>query len=221
MPVSRSARSGSPPWPLPAGLMRRPILVPRIAGISVSAATIVARTDSAAPIAGPYRNEMPSSIIPSIAITTTMPANSTPSRPSSFSVSSAIVLTLAGSTSPAPLRNWICANVILPSWDTGAPRANGSPTASTSGDFSIVAIVRSISERVTTRIRLIGGGAEGLGEDVSPYEGEEDTLHAAGPVLPLAGEWTLGSLCARLAELDQWPAPPQWDVARPWRNWAF
>jgi L-alanine-DL-glutamate epimerase-like enolase superfamily enzyme len=76
-------------------------------------------------------------------------------------------------------------------------------------------------ERVTTRIRLIGGGAEGLGEDVSPYEGEDDTLHAAGPVLPLAGEWTLGSLCARLAELDQWPVPPQWDVARRWRNWAF
>jgi L-alanine-DL-glutamate epimerase-like enolase superfamily enzyme len=76
-------------------------------------------------------------------------------------------------------------------------------------------------ERVTTRIRLIGEGAEGLGEDVSPYEGEEDTLHAAGPVLPLAGEWTLESLCSRLAELDQWPVPPRWDPARRWRNWAF
>jgi L-alanine-DL-glutamate epimerase-like enolase superfamily enzyme len=76
-------------------------------------------------------------------------------------------------------------------------------------------------ERVTTRIRLIGGGAEGLGEDVSPFEGEEDTLHVAGPVLPLAGEWTLGSLCSRLAELDQWPVPPRWDPARRWRNWAF
>ena len=76
-------------------------------------------------------------------------------------------------------------------------------------------------ERVTTRIRLIGGGAEGLGEDVSPYEGEDDTLHVIGPVLPLAGEWTLGSLCDRLAELDQWPVPPQWDMARWWRNWAF
>jgi hypothetical protein len=69
-------------------------------------------------------------------------------------------------------------------------------------------------ERVTTRIRLIGGGAEGRGEDVSPFEGEDDTLHAIGPVLPLAGEWTLGSLCERLAELDQWPVPPQWDMAR-------
>ena len=76
-------------------------------------------------------------------------------------------------------------------------------------------------ERVTTRIRLLGGGAEGLGEDVSPYEGEDDTLHVIGPVLPLAGEWTLGSFCDRLAELDQWPVPPQWDMARWWRNWAF
>jgi L-alanine-DL-glutamate epimerase-like enolase superfamily enzyme len=76
-------------------------------------------------------------------------------------------------------------------------------------------------ERVTTRIRLAGGGAEGIGEDVSPFEGEDDTLHVARPALPLAGEWTLESFCDRLAELDQWPVPPGWDVARRWRNWAF
>ena len=76
-------------------------------------------------------------------------------------------------------------------------------------------------ERVTTRIRLRGAGAEGLGEDVSPYETEDDTLHVAGPVLPLAGEWTFGSLCEHLAGLDQWPVPPSWDVARRWRHWAF
>jgi hypothetical protein len=76
-------------------------------------------------------------------------------------------------------------------------------------------------ERVTTRIRLLGQGAEGLGEDVSPYEGEDDTLHVAGPVLPLAGEWTLGTFCEHLAQLDQWPVPPRYDAARRWRNWAF
>jgi hypothetical protein len=76
-------------------------------------------------------------------------------------------------------------------------------------------------KRVTTRIRLSGGGVEGLGEDVSPFEDEDDTLHVAGPVLPLAGEWTLESLCDRLAELDQWPVAPRWDPARRWRNWAF
>jgi hypothetical protein len=76
-------------------------------------------------------------------------------------------------------------------------------------------------ERVTTRIRLLGGGMDGRGEDVSVFEDESDSLHVAGPALPLAGEWTLGSLCERLAELDQWAVPPQWDVARRWRNWAF
>jgi hypothetical protein len=76
-------------------------------------------------------------------------------------------------------------------------------------------------ERVTTRIRLLGAGTDGLGEDVTPFEGEDDSLHVAGPVLPLAGEWTLGALCDRLAELDQWSVPPQWDAARRMRNWAF
>ena len=76
-------------------------------------------------------------------------------------------------------------------------------------------------ERVTTLVRLLGGGEQGLGEDVSPFEGEDNTLHVAGPVLPLAGEWTLESFCDHVAALDQWPVPPQWDAARRWRNWAF
>jgi hypothetical protein len=79
-------------------------------------------------------------------------------------------------------------------------------------------------ERITTRVRLVGGGAEGVSEDVSPFEHEDDTLHVTQPALPLAGEWTLGSLCARLAELrdDQWPIPPRWgEMAQRWRSWAF
>ena len=76
-------------------------------------------------------------------------------------------------------------------------------------------------QRVTTVIRLLGGGAEGLGEDVSPFGEEDNTLHVARPELPLAGEWTLGELCAHLAGLDQWPLPVEYDVAKRWRNWAF
>lgn len=76
-------------------------------------------------------------------------------------------------------------------------------------------------QRVTTRIRLSGGGAEGRGEDVSPYESEDDTLHVMGPVLPLAGEWTLESFCDHVATLDQWPVEPRWEPARRWRQWAF
>jgi hypothetical protein len=75
--------------------------------------------------------------------------------------------------------------------------------------------------RVTTRIRLVGGGADGRGEDVSPFEDEADTLHAANPALPLAGDWTLESFCDHLAEIDQWPVPPRWAPMARWRNWAF
>jgi L-alanine-DL-glutamate epimerase-like enolase superfamily enzyme len=76
-------------------------------------------------------------------------------------------------------------------------------------------------ERVTTLVRLTGGGAEGLGEDVSPFQDEAPTLHVLAPELPLTGEWTLEAFCDRLAETDQWPIAPEWDAARRWRNWAF
>ena len=76
-------------------------------------------------------------------------------------------------------------------------------------------------ERVTSMVRLSGSGTDGLGEDVSPYEGEDDTLHVTTPELPLTGEWTLESFCDQLAGLDLWPLPPHWDGARRWRNWAF
>jgi hypothetical protein len=76
-------------------------------------------------------------------------------------------------------------------------------------------------ERVTTLVRLQGAGAEGLGEDVSPFRDEGVTLHATQPDLPLAGDYTLGEFCAHLAEVDQWTAAPEWEPMRRWRNWAF
>jgi hypothetical protein len=79
-------------------------------------------------------------------------------------------------------------------------------------------------DRVTTRVRLQGAGEEGLGEDVSVMPGEADesnTLHGMGPVLPLAGEWTLGSFCEHLAGTRQWREEPQWEPMKLWRNWAF
>jgi hypothetical protein len=76
-------------------------------------------------------------------------------------------------------------------------------------------------ERVTTLVHLRGDGAEGVGEDVSPYEGEDDTLHVAAPELALEGEWTLESFCDHIAHRDQWPVAPRYEMARRWRNWAF
>src|SRR3954447_15516938 len=75
--------------------------------------------------------------------------------------------------------------------------------------------------RVTIQIRLQGAGQEGLGEDVSPFPDDPDALRNAPASLPLAGAWTLGSFAAHLATLEQWPAAPEWDAARLYRNWAF
>src|SRR3954470_17363460 len=77
-------------------------------------------------------------------------------------------------------------------------------------------------ERVTTQFRLSGAGEEGIGEDVGLFDEGAAALHAAGAYLDLAGEWTLESFCEHLATVDQWqPAPPPWEMARAWRNWAF
>jgi L-alanine-DL-glutamate epimerase-like enolase superfamily enzyme len=76
-------------------------------------------------------------------------------------------------------------------------------------------------ERVTTHVRLLGAGAEGLGEDVSVHIEDGTSLHETQPVLPLVGEWTLAGFCDHLATLDPWTEPPEWEAARRWRNWAF
>jgi L-alanine-DL-glutamate epimerase-like enolase superfamily enzyme len=76
-------------------------------------------------------------------------------------------------------------------------------------------------ERVTTQVRLVGGGTDGLGEDVGVFQEDGTTLHERQPALPLAGEWTLASFCEHLAALPLWPEPPEWDVALRFRSWAF
>jgi L-alanine-DL-glutamate epimerase-like enolase superfamily enzyme len=77
-------------------------------------------------------------------------------------------------------------------------------------------------ERVTTLVRLRGGGQEGVGEDIAPYRENHEALHAAGPSLPLAGDWTLERFCEHLATLDQWGGePPPWEMGLRWRNWTY
>lgn len=100
-------------------------------------------------------------------------------------------------------------------------RLSALPVVVESYEFERRSATLGTMERVTTVVHLLGDGSEGLGEDVSPYETEDDTLHVLAPDLPLTGEWTLGALCERLAEVDQWPVAPRWDLARRWRNWAF
>jgi L-alanine-DL-glutamate epimerase-like enolase superfamily enzyme len=75
--------------------------------------------------------------------------------------------------------------------------------------------------RKSTVIRLRGAGAEGIGEDVTYDAVDHDILRAAGPALPLAGSWTIASFCERIGELDLFSEPPQRDVSRRYRRWAY
>ena len=64
-------------------------------------------------------------------------------------------------------------------------------------------------ERVTTRVRLQGGGEEGHGEDVGVMpDDESNSLHELGRALPLTGEWTLGDFCDHLRAIEQWDSEP-------------
>ena len=57
--------------------------------------------------------------------------------------------------------------------------------------------VRPEFTRQTTVVRLLGDGEEGLGEDVT-YDGPlQEAQQQRGPVLPLAGEWTIDSFSRR------------------------
>jgi hypothetical protein len=83
-------------------------------------------------------------------------------------------------------------------------------------------VVSSGFERVTTVIRLRGGGEEGAGEDVTYDAGYQRAQVDLGPVLPLAGTWTVDSFARHLAELDTFPAgAPEREVYRNYRRWAF
>jgi hypothetical protein len=95
----------------------------------------------------------------------------------------------------------------------------------TIGDYALEGLSATVSsgfERLTTVIRLRGGGEEGAGEDVT-YEGDDQIAQQDhGPVLPLAGEWTFDAFAQHLAGLDLFPAgAPKFPVFRNYRLWAF
>ncbi len=82
-------------------------------------------------------------------------------------------------------------------------------------------LVSSGFERATTTIVLEGDGVEGRGEDVTYATIDHERLQAAGPVLPLAGAWTLERFSRHLDRLDLFPEPPVRDWQRSYRRWAF
>jgi L-alanine-DL-glutamate epimerase-like enolase superfamily enzyme len=91
-------------------------------------------------------------------------------------------------------------------------------------DYALEGLSRDVSSaftRFSTVIRLRGAGEEGVGEDVSYAEEAHTSLQAAGPVQPLAGDWTLAAFCEHVEALDLWPEPPSMDAFRHYRLWAY
>ncbi len=90
--------------------------------------------------------------------------------------------------------------------------------------YDLVGHVRDVSSAFTRRstvIALHGAGETGEGEDVTYDAPDHDVLQQAGAVLPLAGEWTLGSFCDHVESLDLWPQPPSRPASVQYRIWAY
>ncbi len=84
--------------------------------------------------------------------------------------------------------------------------------------------VSSEFTRVTTVVRLRGGGEEGLGEDVTYAGLEHDRLQELPPgALDLAGSFGgFDDFSQRLGALDLFPgAAPEYEVWRNYRRWGF
>jgi L-alanine-DL-glutamate epimerase-like enolase superfamily enzyme len=90
--------------------------------------------------------------------------------------------------------------------------------------YELSGLERDVSSdftRLTTVVRMRGGGEEGVGEDVTYDALDHVALQDAGAVHDLTGASTIGELCELLESLDLFPSPPVRDVSRLYRTWAF
>src|ERR1700712_2404432 len=78
-------------------------------------------------------------------------------------------------------------------------------------------------ERLTTVIKLRGGGHEGIGEDVVYDAVDHVGQQSHGPPEGLAHSGTFDEFSKRLDGIDLFPAaaPERADVSRAYRRWAF
>ena len=78
-------------------------------------------------------------------------------------------------------------------------------------------------ERLTTIVRLRGGGHEGVGEDVVYDAVDHIAQQDHGPPEGLAGSFIFAEFSERLDGIDLFPAgePVREDVSRDYRRWAF
>jgi hypothetical protein len=76
--------------------------------------------------------------------------------------------------------------------------------------------------RRTTVFHLRGGGEEGVGEDVTYDPDDQQAQQQAGPVLELAGDWTLDSFSQHVGGLDLFHgAQPSMPAYLDYRRWAI
>ncbi len=77
-------------------------------------------------------------------------------------------------------------------------------------------------ERLTTLVKLRGGGKEGIGEDVTYDPVDHVAQQDAGPPASLSGARTFAEFSELIGETDLFPAAaPEREVSRPYRRWAF
>jgi hypothetical protein len=81
--------------------------------------------------------------------------------------------------------------------------------------------VSSDFTRLSTVVRVRGGGEDGVGEDVTYDALDHVALQEAGPVHDLSGEQTLAEAFERIGGLDLFPAEPVREVSRLYRRWGF
>ncbi len=92
------------------------------------------------------------------------------------------------------------------------------------GGYTLVPLSAVITPEMTRRCTLIqlgGGEVVGLGEDVVYQPEDQAAFQEAGAVHDLSGSWTLSDLCDQIESLDLFPVPPETDVSRLYRVWAF
>jgi hypothetical protein len=81
--------------------------------------------------------------------------------------------------------------------------------------------VSSGFSRLTTVVRLGGGGLEGVGEDVVYQAEDQRAFQEAGALHDLDGSYALGEFCALVDSLDLFPVRPVMEVSRLYRRWTF
>jgi len=89
-------------------------------------------------------------------------------------------------------------------------------------EFEGLEITLGDFERLTTIVKLRGGGHEGIGEDVTYDAIDHVAQQGHGPPQGLIGTRSFAELSELLGETDLFPAsPPERDFSRQYRQWAF